>query len=377
MVARNSSSSVRKTEMPDSRGQAVLSSIINEHLVTGEPVGSRTISDRFAHASGWSPATIRNVMAELEELGLVEQPHTSAGRVPTDKGYRFYVDHMLGEARLSTADFAAINSLLGDLRSATGGAPDRLMERTSHLLSELSENVGIVVSPSLAENILQHIEFVRLADSRILVILVSSSNIIQNKIVRMDDVLSQEELDRTARYLNVEFSGKSLAAIRTEILELMRQEKALYDKLLQNAILLCERSLEGEEAATGEVFIDGASNILMKPDFVDTERMRELFRTFEEKSRLVKILNECMVRDSQTTGRDVQVVIGRENTAPSMQDCTLITAPYRSGTGQAVGAIGVVGPMRIEYARMMSVVNYVARHIERILWEENAGDRNA
>lgn len=349
-----------------------MSAIINEHLVTGEPVGSRTISDRFAHASGMSPATIRNVMAELEELGLVEQPHTSAGRVPTDKGYRYYVDHMLGEARLSKADLAAINSLLGGLREGGVGAPDHLMERTSHLLSELSDNVGIVVSPSLAENILQHIEFVRLADGRILVILVSSSNIIQNKIVRIDDALGQEELDRTARYLNVEFSGKSLATIRAEILELMRQEKALYDKLLQNAILLCERSLEGEEASTGQVFVDGASNILMKPDFVDTERMRELFRTFEEKSRLVKILNECMERDSGFAGRDVQVVIGRENITPSMQDCALITAPYRLGAGQAVGAIGVVGPMRIEYARMMSVVNYVARHIERILWEENA-----
>jgi heat-inducible transcriptional repressor len=373
MATRTSSTYARKSETPDSRGQAVLSAIINEHLVTGEPVGSRTISDRFAHASGWSPATIRNVMAELEELGLVEQPHTSAGRVPTDKGYRFYVDHMLGEARLSNADFAAINSLLGSLRGeGAAGASDHLMERTSHLLSELSENVGIVVSPSLAENILQHIEFVRLADSRILVILVSSSNIIQNKIVRIDDALGQEELDRTARYLNVEFSGKSLATIRSEIIELMRQEKALYDKLLQNAILLCERSLEGEEDAGGQVFIDGASNILMKPDFVDTERMRELFRTFEEKSRLVKILNECMERDPQTAGRDVQVIIGRENITPSMQDCALITAPYRLGAGQAVGAIGVVGPMRIEYARMMSVVNYVARHIERILWEENA-----
>lgn len=374
MAARTSSTYSRKTELPDSRGQAVLSAIINEHLVTGEPVGSRTISDRFAHASGWSPATIRNVMGELEELGLVEQPHTSAGRVPTDKGYRYYVDHMLGEARLSKADFAAINSLLGELRGEGGGTPDRLMERTSHLLSELSDNVGIVVSPSLAENILQHIEFVRLSDGRILVILVSSSNIIQNKIVRIDDTLSQEELDRTARYLNVEFSGKSLATIRAEILELMRHEKALYDKLLQNAILLCERSLEGEEGAAGQVFVDGASNILMKPDFVDAERMRELFRTFEEKSRLVKILNECMERDSQVSGRDVQVVIGRENITPSMRDCALITAPYRLGAGHAVGAIGVVGPMRIEYARMMAVVNYVARHIERIFWEEKAID---
>ncbi|HEX8746099.1 MAG TPA: heat-inducible transcriptional repressor HrcA [Pyrinomonadaceae bacterium] len=374
MATRTSGTYSRKSETPDSRGQAVLSAIINEHLITGEPVGSRTISDRFAHASGWSPATIRNVMAELEELGLVEQPHTSAGRVPTDKGYRYYVDHMLGEARLSTADFAAINSLLGGLRGEGGSTPDHLMERTSHLLSELSENVGIVVSPSLAENILQHIEFVRLADSRILVILVSSSNIIQNKIVRIDEALNQEELDRTARYLNVEFSGKSLATIRAEILELMRHEKALYDKLLQNAILLCERSLEGEEGARGQVFVDGASNILTKPDFMDTERMRELFRTFEEKSRLVKILNECMERDAQVGGRDVQVIIGRENITPSMQDCALITAPYRLGSGHAVGAIGVVGPMRIEYARMMAVVHYVARHIERIFWEEKAAD---
>ncbi len=341
--------------------------------MTGEPVGSRTISDKFAHGAGWSPATIRNVMAELEELGLVEQPHTSAGRVPTDKGYRFYVDHMLGEARLTDADLSAINSLLTGLRTETSETSGRLMERTSHLLSELSENVGIVVSPSLSENILQHIEFVRLADGRILVILVSSSNIIQNKIIRVDEALSQEELERTARYLNAEFSGKSLLVIRTEILELMRQEKALYDKLLQNAILLCERSLEGEEAAGGEVYVDGASNILMKPDFADAERMRQLFRTFEEKSRLIKILNECMARDAATlTGRDVQVVIGREHNAPSMQDCALITAPYRVGSGQAVGTIGVVGPVRIEYARMMAVVNYVARHIERLLWEENS-----
>ncbi|HEX8707370.1 MAG TPA: HrcA family transcriptional regulator, partial [Pyrinomonadaceae bacterium] len=134
-----------------------MSAIIKEHLVTGEPVGSRTISDRFAHAAGLSSATIRNVMAQLEDAGLVEQPHTSAGRIPTDKGYRFYVDHMLGEARLSKADLTAINAFLRTLESDAGGAPDRLMEKTSHVLSALSQNVGIVVSPSLADNRLQHI----------------------------------------------------------------------------------------------------------------------------------------------------------------------------------------------------------------------------
>jgi heat-inducible transcriptional repressor len=372
MASRNSATQSSNALTPDPRGQAILSAVIKEHLKTGEPVGSRTLSDRFAHAAGWSSATIRNVMGELEEAGLVEQPHTSAGRIPTDKGYRFYVDHMLGETRLSKTDMAAINSFLGVAASGeTSVTPDRLMEKTSHLLSALSENVGIVVSPSLADNVLQHIEFMHLADNRILVVLVSAPNIVHHKIIRIEDDLSQAELERTARYLNTEFGGKSLVAIRAEILELMREEKALYDKLLMNAILLCDRSLEGEEATTGEIYVDGASNILTKPDFTDAERMRELFRTFEEKSRLIKILNECVTRDQPFAG-DVQVVIGREHIAPSMQACTLITAPYRIGLGEATGALGVVGPMRIEYERMVAVVNYVARLIERMLREDAA-----
>lgn len=345
----------------------MLSAIIKEHLVTGEPVGSKTISDRFAHASGWSAATIRNVMAQLEEAGLVEQPHTSAGRVPTDKGYRFYVDNMLGEARLSKADKDAINAFLNDLKEESAGASDRVLAKMSHVLSTLSENVGIVVSPSLGDNRLQHIEFLRLADSRVLVVLVSAPNIVHHKIIRLEDGLSQEELEQTARYLNTEFAGKSLLAIRAEIVEMMREEKALYDRLLRNAILLCSRSLEGEEASA-EVYVEGASNILTKPEFADAERMRELFRTFEEKSRLVKILSECVSRENSSAG-GVKVIIGREHAAPSMQSCALITAPYWMG-GEAAGTLSVVGPIRIEYARMMAVVNYMARSIETLLREE-------
>lgn len=369
MAIRGSTLQTQADWMPDARGQAVLSAIIKEHLRTGEPVGSRTISDRFAHATGWSPATIRNVMGELEEAGLVEQPHTSAGRVPSDKGYRFYVDHMVGDARLSRADMTTIDRTLGlppgadaQLRDVR---PDRLMEKVSHLLSELSENVGIVVSPPLADNRLQHIEFMQLADGRVLVVLIFPSNVVQNKIIRVDHQFSQEELDRTARYLNAEFSGKSLQEIRAEILAMMREEQALYDRLLTNAVLLCERSLEGEESEAGEVYVDGASNIIARPDFTDVERLRELFRTFEAKSRLVKILNECIAREA--VFGDVHVVIGREHTAPSLQSCALITAPYRLGEGMAAGTLGVVGPVRIEYARMMAMVNYIARLVERVL----------
>ena len=357
--------------MPDVRAQFVLSAIIKEHLGTGEPVGSRTVSERCAGAAGWSAATIRNVMAELEEAGFVEQPHTSAGRVPTDKGYRYYVDHMLGEARLSKADTAAINNLLG-LRQGDGGmaAPPRLMEKVSHLLSELSENVGIVVSPSMADNCLEHIEFVQLTDGRILVVLVFAPNNIQNKVIRIDEPLTQDDLEQTARYLNVEFSGKSLQTIRGEILRLMQAEKALYDRLLRNAMILCERSLEGEESTTGDVYVDGASNILIKSDFTDIDRLRELFRTLEEKTRLVKILNECLTRE-RVFG-DVRVQIGRELTTPSMQHCTLITAPYRIGPGGVSGTLGVVGPMRLEYERMMAVVSYISQLIERMTREESA-----
>ncbi len=371
MPRRTSNLQSSEQSRHDSRSEVLLAALIKEHLVTGEAVGSRVLSDRFSHGFGWSPATIRNVMSDLEEAGFVEQPHTSAGRVPTDKGYRYYVDNMLGEARLSRSDLKAIDDLYSpDID--VDGSPDRLMETASHILSALSQNVGIVVSPSLAENRLKHIEFVQLPDKRILVVLVSSSNIIHNKVIRPTNDLTQDELDRTARYLNSEFSGKSLLAIRAEIMELMKEEKALYDRLLRNAVLLCERSLEGEETSGGEVYVDGTSNILTKPDFVDVERMRDLFRTFEEKSRLIQILNECVTQETHSYLGDVHVVIGREHPASSMRNCALITAPYRVGSNENIGTLGVVGPMRIEYARIMAMVNYMARLIEHRLSEQAA-----
>ena len=370
MPRRNSNLRLSEKTSLDARAQAVIAALIKEHLVTGEAVGSLVLSDRFSNSPGWSSATIRNVLGELEDAGLVEQPHTSAGRIPTDKGYRYYVDHILEEARLSRSDIRAIDRVFTTTGLDSATSSDRIMEKMSHALSELSENVGIVVSPSLAENRLSHIEFLPLADKRILVVLVTTSNIVHNKIIRLEDNITQEELEQTARYLNTEFSGKSLLTIRAEILELMRQEKALYDRLLRNAILLCDMSLEGEETTGGDVYVDGASNILAKPDFVDVDRMRELFRTFEEKSRLIKILNECVSTERYTSPGDVHVMIGREHPSPSLSNCTLITAPYRFGSNDHLGTLGVVGPMRIEYSRIMAMVNYMARLIERRLDEE-------
>jgi heat-inducible transcriptional repressor len=201
------------------------------------------------------------------------------------------------------------------------------------------------------------------------VVLVSSPNIVHNKIIRLKVSFTKDELDRTANYLNAEFTGKSLAEIRAEIMRLMHEEKALFDNLLQTAVILCSQSIEDEQDNLGEVYVEGTSNILTKRDFADLERLRDLLSTIGEKSRLLEILNECVQRDS--TGKDsVHVVIGSENRTPSLRNCTLISAPYRIGGSEAVGTLSVLGPTRIEYARMISIVSYVARVLEKLMSQD-------
>lgn len=357
----------------DTRARAILSAIIGEYLLTGEPVGSKVLAENFSPTLGISSATIRNVMGELEEAGLVEQPHTSAGRVPTDKGYRYYVDNLLGVLSLTDEDLRLIDREFGLNDLDISVKSDRLMQRTAQLLSALSQNVGIVVSPSLAHDRLQHIKFVNLADRRILVVMVSAPNIVHNKIIRLGETFSQDELDRTAKYLNVEFGGKSLASIRAEILRLMHEEKALFDKLLQTAIILCSQSIEGEDDDSGDVYVGGTASILAKPDFSNFERMRGMLQTIEEKSRLVQILSECLARDAAApSGGGVQVVIGSENSSTSLQNCTLITAPYRLDGGAALGTLSVLGPTRIEYARTIAIVGYVAKMLEKMMLNERS-----
>jgi len=367
MTVRDPNSKVEKTaKFPDKRGQIVLSAIINEHFVTGDPVGSRTIAEKFANVSGLSSATIRGVMGDLEEFGYVEQPHTSAGRIPTDAGLRFYVDNLLGVLSISDEDLRIIGEEFGLSELEKNEVPDRLMERTSKLLSALSNNVGIVVSPGLAGDRLQHIEFLGLSEDRILVVLVSAPNIVHNKIIRLNIGLTRDELERTANYLNKEFVGKTLSAIRAEIMALMHDEKTLFDKLLQTAVILCSQSIEDEEDSQSEIFVDGTSNILKNSDFADLERLRQLLTTIGEKSRLIQVLNECVDHDRSPNG-EVQVIIGSENHSPSLQNCTLISAPYRIGDNSAAGTLSVLGPTRIEYARNISIVSYVAHVLEKMM----------
>ncbi len=342
------------------RKNEILGAIVKAHVTTGQPVGSFALAQQSSERL--SSATMRNICAELEEEGFLTHPHTSAGRVPTDRGYRYYVDNLMNANLLSDADAAFINKELLD--EETIASPERLMERTSQLLSQLSDNVGIVVPTAISQNKLHHIEFVRLPDARILVITASSVGRVQDRVIRVEEGFSQDELNTTARYLIDNFRGRALNEIRDELLRRMSEEKALYDRLLRNAVLLCSQSLQnGDEP---DVFIEGASNIIAKPDFADTERMRALLKMFEQKGRIVRILNECI---EEARRRSVAIRIGSENSFLDLSNCTIIASPCFYSNGDSAGSIGVVGPTRIDYDRLISIVTYIARLFERVVNE--------
>ncbi len=355
----------------DGRSSEMLTLLIETHIATGEPVGSRAISPRTSERL--SSATVRNIISELADTGYLEQPHTSSGRVPSDKGYRFYVDHLNRQPvltnNLSTDDKTAIEE---GIRSLDSESVEQLLARASHLLSHLTESVGIVVSPSGAQEIIKHFDFVRLGEGRLLVITVLRTGIVQDRMIRIDEDFSQDELNATARYLNDNFSGLSFVAVRAELLRRLSEEKALYDRYLQNALVLCQPGLTEDEYNTPEVFVEGTPHIVVQRDFHDLAKIRELLHVFEEKNRLIKILNECIPPTSASdSGQTVSVRIGAENSLPSLRGCTVITT-YYGLDGQVIGSLGLVGPVRMEYARMIGVVNRVARVLEQALAESSS-----
>ncbi|MFN0088460.1 MAG: heat-inducible transcriptional repressor HrcA [Blastocatellia bacterium] len=365
------------TDILDDRSREMLALLIRTHISTGEPVGSRTISKLTRE--GLSAATVRNIISDLEETGYLEQPHTSAGRVPSDKGYRFYVDHILEQTALSPSDESTIqHGLLIGNQGRSRSSAEQVMSRASHLLSHLSGSVGIVVLPNIVYDIIKHIDFVRLDDGRILVITVSRAGLVQDRLVKIDEDLTQDELNRTANFVNESFAGLSLSSIRVELIKRLSEEQALYDQLLKNAILLCEQGSNEEGQPDPEVFVEGASNIITNPDFNDLSRLREILRVFEEKNRLVKILSECLSQSANPPlplQLPVGIRIGAENTLPMLRGCTIISSSYSYGD-QIIGSIGVVGPVRMEYARTIGVVSYIARLLERILTELPARSAN-
>jgi len=343
------------THALDERSREVLKSLIQDHIATGEPVGSESLARHLSLSL--SPATIRNIMADLERKGYLSHPHTSAGRVPTDEGYRFYVDSLMGWIPLPALDAAAIRSGL----RASDASPHQVVENASHLLSHFSRSVGFVLAPNIARTSFRRIDLVRLPYPRILVVMVSRTGLVTNKVIEVEENIAADDLQACENYLNTHFAGVSLSDVRARLLDLMREEKALYDSLLKNVISVGERAFENDDNA-GNVYLDGTANMLDQPEFEDIERMRALFKTFEAKGRLVRILNACIA------GQGVRVIIGHENADPDLQGLSLVTAAYPV-PGEAGWALGVMGSMRMEYTRVVALVDHVAREVSLALTE--------
>jgi len=341
----------------DRRSQDILRHAVEAFISSGEPVGSRTLSKVY----GLSSATIRNVMSDLEELGFLFQPHTSAGRVPTDRAYRFYVDTVTGAAPLSASERQRIGSSL----RRTAGNVDELMQASSRLLAELADTVSFVIAPDFTRSVLRHVDFVVLSPRRMLVVLVSETGQVTNRVIEVDfdhDELEPEELRRSARYLEEQFRGHTLAEARELLLARIREGRAAYDRLMRKALELGQKAFS-EDISHTDLYLDGAARVLRKPEFSgNIDRARQLLATLEERGRLVTILNACL------EGNGLRILIGSEAAVPDFQDLAVIAARYR-WRDRELGALGVMGPTRMEYAKLISIVSYIARSLSEAMSE--------
>lgn len=332
------------------RKRLILQAIIEDYINTAEPVGSRTISKKYL--TGTSPATIRNEMADLEEMGYIEQPHTSAGRVPSDKGYRLYVDKMMEQQAVNKNQNEMIRKQFTD----TLGEIDRLIKQASKLLSQMTQYTSIISTPQLKKTTLKHIQLIKVNPGVILAIIITDAGIVKNSVLRPLGDVSGETLDRMSNYLNERLCGMCVEDIAGIILEDMPGSHNGYRDIVDQIIPELMQTLIYSD--TVEIYHDGAANILNLPEFNDINKARSFLNTLEERDLLFNVLSE--------SAENINVSIGSENKYEQLQNCSLITATYKLN-GKTIGSIGVIGPTRMEYSKVISVVDCMTNNLSEIL----------
>jgi heat-inducible transcriptional repressor len=333
------------------RAREILRALVQDYIQTGEPVASQPLLAR--HELECSPATIRNVMADLEELGLLQKPHASAGRIPTGAGYRLYVDTLLKVRPPAPAERERIERVTGEVP-----AVEALLEKTAGLLHSLSHHAGVVTTPRPTADPVRQIEFVKLRESRVLVVFVTQAGLVTNKVMQLDFAVDGSGLERAANYLNEKLAAGPLATVRERILGEMREDRSALHALVEKALALAERSAiaEGEAA----VLVNGEESFLDAPEFSDVQKARALLRAFAEKDRILRVLDRVL------RAREVQIFIGAESELAALPDVSVVAAPY--GRGETVlGTLAVIGPTRMNYARVIPLVDLTAREISRAL----------
>ena len=336
--------------MLDDRSRLLLKTLIERYIADGQPVGSRTLSR--APGLELSPATIRNVMSDLEDLGLIASPHTSAGRIPTARGYRLFVDTMLTaqQAELGTPTLAAEQ-------------PQKVIANAAHLLSNLSQFVGVVMAPRRS-SVFKHIEFLRLSERRLLLIIVAPDGDVQNRVLFTDTDYTASELQEASNYLNANFSGMAIEQVRARLHHEVDRLRGEIAKLMQAAVQV---GSEVMSQAQDEVVISGERNLLAVTDFSsDMNQLRRAFDLFEQKAQLMRLL------DVSSEAEGVRIFIGGESQTVPVEDLSVVSAPYEVD-GQVVGTLGVIGPTRMPYNRMIQIVDITSRLVSNALSQGKPG----
>jgi len=330
------------------RAQQLLKALIENYIRDGQPVGSRTLS-RDSGLS-LSSATIRNVMADLEDLGFVASPHTSAGRIPTDKGYRFFVDTLL---KLQPLQHEEIEDI--ERRLKTDAANGRsLLQTVSQMLSSVTHMAGLVTLPNPNYISLSHIEFVSLSENRALAIMVMSNREVQNRVVQLDRDYTGEELRRAANYLNEAFAGRSLPDVRALLLAQLQETRQHMDQLMKDAIQVAQKVFDTHADEKVEYVIAGETNLMGFAELSNVERLKRLFEAFNEKHAILRLLDNCLRADG------IQIFIGQESGYRILDDISVVTAPYMLDN-QVVGVLGIIGPTRMAYERVIPIVDVTAK----------------
>ncbi|HNR12519.1 MAG TPA: heat-inducible transcriptional repressor HrcA [Thermodesulfobacteriota bacterium] len=339
------------------RDMHILTSVVREFILTAEPVSSRKIAIKYG--VDLSPATIRTVMADLEDMGLLHQPHTSAGRVPTQAGLRLYVNSIMKYSELPSFQKEAIREKYQHVPLDIS----HLLRKTSKILSEFSQAAGLVLAPRIVDTVFKRIDFLRLRKDSILAIFISRTGLVQTKAIAISgDDLTQDDLDKASHYLNSVLTGLTLREVRRKILEEMEKEQIMYNRLLSCALRMGEAALKDEKEF--DVYIEGQTTFLDYPEFATVEKMKAILKTLEEKSILVSILDKALEAEG------VRIFIGSENEYPEVADCTFIlSAFYREDA--VLGSLGVIGPTRMNYLHNIPVVDYIAHMLSAYLNEQH------
>ncbi len=346
------------------RERAVLTAVIEMYIDTGEPVASQAIARQLGNRDGMSSATIRNVMAALGEAGLLEQPHTSAGRIPSPQAFRLYVEQLNGMARIAPSGLSAglTQERRDQIEDSFSGVSSRqqFLERTSHVLALISNGVGVAVAASADFHALEHIHFSRLAPARVLAVVVTKAGAVLDRVLTLDQDLTHLELGTAANFLNENFHGWSMERIRLDLQRRIEQERSEYDQLIRSVGELCRKGALDGDGDAPSIYVEGVGNLIASQ--VDRDRLRQLLGALEAKRRLIELLNAYVDARQQ----NVRVVVGLEETIPEMRNLVLIGAPALVGS-ESVGTVAVLGPVRLQYQETMNAVSFIAQLSERIL----------